>query len=43
MTITQIAYRLTYDSASFTHFFKKHAGQTPSRFRSQSRMYHCPE
>lgn len=38
LTITQIAYRLTYDSASFTHFFKKHVGQTPSHFRSQSRI-----
>jgi AraC family transcriptional regulator of adaptative response / methylphosphotriester-DNA alkyltransferase methyltransferase len=38
LTITQIAYRLTYDSSSFTHFFKKHVGQTPSYFRAQSRI-----
>lgn len=33
MTITQIAYRLTYDPPSFTKFFKKYVGQTPSRYR----------
>jgi AraC family transcriptional regulator of adaptative response / methylphosphotriester-DNA alkyltransferase methyltransferase len=38
LTITQIAYRLTYDSASFTRFFKKYVGQTPSSFRAQSRL-----
>jgi AraC family transcriptional regulator of adaptative response / methylphosphotriester-DNA alkyltransferase methyltransferase len=43
LTITQIAYRLTYDSASFTHFFKKHVGQTPSHFRAQSRINNIPK
>jgi len=38
LTITQIAYRLTYNPASFTRFFKKYVGQTPSSFRVQSRM-----
>lgn len=36
LTITQIASRLTYDPPSFTRFFKKLVGQTPSRFRAQS-------
>jgi len=38
LTITQIAYRLTYDPANFTRFFKKYVGQTPSHFRALSRM-----
>ena len=29
-----IANRLTYDPPSFTRFFKKFAGQTPSQFRN---------
>ncbi|MCE7065770.1 AraC family transcriptional regulator [Dyadobacter sp. CY326] len=39
MTITQIAHRLTYDAPSFTKFFKKYVGQTPSSYkRSQASL-----
>jgi AraC family transcriptional regulator, regulatory protein of adaptative response / methylphosphotriester-DNA alkyltransferase methyltransferase len=34
LNITKIAARLTYDPPSFTKFFKKHTGMTPSFFRS---------
>lgn len=33
MTITQIAYRLTYDPPAFTKFFKKYVGLTPRSYR----------
>jgi AraC family transcriptional regulator, regulatory protein of adaptative response / methylphosphotriester-DNA alkyltransferase methyltransferase len=34
LTISDIAFRLTYDRPSFTKFFKKQTGVTPSQFRS---------
>ena len=34
LTISNIANRLTYDPPSFTRFFKKFAGQTPSQYRN---------
>ena len=37
MTITQIAYRLTYDPPSFTRFFKKYVGETPSSYQKRVR------
>lgn len=35
LTITEIAYRLTYDPSNFTKFFKKHEGKTPSQYRTE--------
>jgi AraC family transcriptional regulator of adaptative response / methylphosphotriester-DNA alkyltransferase methyltransferase len=34
MSITQIAYRLTYDPPGFTRFFKKYVGVTPKQYRT---------
>lgn len=36
-TITDIAYRLTYDPSNFTKFFKKYEGITPSQFREMQK------
>lgn len=33
-TVAQVATRLTYDPPSFTKFFKKYVGWTPSQYRS---------
>ena len=33
-TITEIAYRLTYEPTNFTKYFKKFAGETPSQYRA---------
>ena len=33
-TVAQVARQLTYDPPSFTKFFKKYVGQTPSQYRS---------
>jgi AraC-like DNA-binding protein len=33
LTITEIAYRLTYDKSNFTKFFKHYQGVTPSEYR----------
>jgi AraC family transcriptional regulator of adaptative response / methylphosphotriester-DNA alkyltransferase methyltransferase len=43
MSISQIAYRLTYNPASFTKFFKKYVGQTPSNYRKNIPAYSGPE
>jgi AraC family transcriptional regulator of adaptative response / methylphosphotriester-DNA alkyltransferase methyltransferase len=34
MSITQIAYLLTYDPPGFTRFFKKYVGLTPRQYRT---------
>jgi AraC family transcriptional activator of pobA len=40
MTIEQIAYALGFvDSAYFTRFFRREAGQSPSQFRAQAREH----
>lgn len=36
-SITEIAYRLTYDPSNFTKFFKKYEGITPSQFREMQK------
>ena len=33
LTISEVAYKLTYEPTNFTKYFKKHTGQTPSEFR----------
>ena len=33
LTISEVAYKLTYEPTNFTKYFKKHTGQTPSVFR----------
>jgi AraC-like DNA-binding protein len=33
MTISEVAYKLTFEPTNFTKYFKKHTGQTPSAFR----------
>ena len=33
MTISQIAYRLTYNPSGFTRFFKKYVGVSPKEYR----------
>lgn len=42
MSIAQIAYRLTYDPASFAKFFKRKVGQTPSNYRKNMFSCSCP-
>ena len=34
MSISQIAYRLTYNPPEFTRFFKKYVGITPKQYRA---------
>jgi AraC-like DNA-binding protein len=33
LTISEVAYKLTYEPTNFTKYFKKHTGQTPSEYR----------
>lgn len=38
MTISEIAFLLTYDPPSFTKFFKKYTGVTPSKFKNSETL-----
>ncbi|WP_447641891.1 MULTISPECIES: helix-turn-helix domain-containing protein [Chitinophagaceae] len=42
LSITDIAYRLTYDPSNFTKFFKKYTGTTPSQFRNPIKAKSSP-
>ncbi|MCS4226517.1 AraC family transcriptional regulator [Sphingobacterium sp. BIGb0165] len=35
LSISKIAFLLTYDPSNFTKFFKKYTGETPGRFRKK--------
>jgi len=38
MTISQIAYRLTYNPPGFTRFFKKYTGVSPKQYRASLKL-----
>jgi len=33
LTISEVAFKLTYEHTNFTKYFKKHTGKTPSAYR----------
>lgn len=42
LSISEIAFRLTYDPSNFTKFFKKYEKMTPSQFRSNKKAKSSP-
>lgn len=41
-TISDIAFRLTYDPSNFTKFFKKYTGLTPTQYRNERKAKSSP-